>query len=216
MNFNQLLDLIGEEPVFETSLLLAGNVDPRSVRLQLSRWVKSGRITQLRRGLYTLAPPYQKVKPHPFLVANRLQQASYVSGPSALAVYDMIPDTVQSTFSVTTGRPGRWETPVGVFEYRHIKTSLMRGYRLVTLTQTQPPQQAFVAIPEKALLDLVYLQTGGDRVEYLKELRLQNLDSLDPEELGRQAGAFQSPKMNRAVDRIALLIQSENQDYESL
>jgi predicted transcriptional regulator of viral defense system len=216
MNFSRLLDLIGDEPVFETSLLLAGDVDHRGVRLQLSRWVKSGRIIQLRRGLYSLAPPYQKVKPHPFLVANRLQRASYVSGPSALAAYGIIPDTVQSTFSVTTGRPGRWETPAGVFEYRHIKTKLLRGYRMINLTQTQPAQQAFVAVPEKALLDLVYLQAGGDAVEYLRELRLQNLEHIRPEELRRQAGAFQSPKMDRAVERIAILIQSENQDYKTL
>lgn len=63
---------MGDEPVFEAGLLLAGDVDPSDVRRQLSRWVNAGRLYQLRRGLYALAPPFQKIRPHPFLVANRL------------------------------------------------------------------------------------------------------------------------------------------------
>ena len=51
--------------------MLAGDVDPTDVRRQLSRWVTAGRLYRLRRGLYALAPPFQKVLPHPFLVANR-------------------------------------------------------------------------------------------------------------------------------------------------
>ena len=39
--------------------------------------------------------------------------------------------------------------------------------------EVSPGQQAFVAWPEKALLDLVYLQPGGDSPGYLQELRLQ-------------------------------------------
>ena len=58
--------------MFETGLLLSGDVYPREIYRQLSRWSQAGKIYQLRRGLYCLAPPFQKVKPHPFLVANRL------------------------------------------------------------------------------------------------------------------------------------------------
>ena len=138
MEFERLLELVGEEPVFETALLLAGKVNPDIVRLQLTRWTKSGRVYQLRRGLYAIAPPYQKVKPHPFLIANRMQRASYVSGQSALAFYGLIPDTVQATLSVTAGRPERWETPLGVFEFRHVKPELLRGYRMTALNGPKP------------------------------------------------------------------------------
>ena len=51
---------MGDEPLFETGLLLAGDVDPAAVYRQLSRWVKAGRLYQLRRGLYTVAPPFQR------------------------------------------------------------------------------------------------------------------------------------------------------------
>jgi len=84
VNFTRLLELVGDEPVFDSAVLLAGPVNPADLRRQLSRWTKAGRLIQLRRGVYTFAPPYQKIKPHPFLVANRLLPASYVSLQSAL------------------------------------------------------------------------------------------------------------------------------------
>ena len=62
MEFTYLLEIVGDEPVFGTALLLAGDVDADDVRRQLSRWVSAGRLYQLRRGLYALAPPFQRAK----------------------------------------------------------------------------------------------------------------------------------------------------------
>ena len=217
MEYNDLLALVGDIPVFESAMLLAGNVNPASLRVQLTRWVKSGRITQLRRGLYVIAPPFQKVKPHPFLVANLMQRASYVSLQSALAFHGLIPDIVHTTISVSTGRPERRETPLGIFAFRHIQRELLRGYRMMELQGSQQPsQQALVANPEKALLDLIYLQPRGDSPDYLRELRLQNLERLDMDELFRQAETFNTPKLQRAAETILHLAQSEAREYEPL
>ena len=146
MEFERLLKIVGDEPVFGTGLLLAGAVDPAHVRRQLSRWVKAGRIYQLRRGLYALAPPFQKVRPHPFLVANHLVRGSYVSLQSALAYYAIIPEYVPVMTSVTTSRPGRWNTPLGDYEFRHLKSQLLFGYQQMDVGENQ---QAFVASSEK-------------------------------------------------------------------
>jgi predicted transcriptional regulator of viral defense system len=213
MDYRALLHIVGDEPVFETGLLLAGPVDPANVRRQLSRWTASGRLHQLRRGLYALAPPYEKVRPHPFLVANRLVGGSYVSLQSALAHYNLIPEYVAVTTSVTTARPGRWETPLGVYAFRHIKPDLFYGYRRVDVGTGQ---RAFIASPEKALLDLVYLQPEGDTPPYLRELRLQNLARLDLDELGRLAERAKSPKLRRAVAHIAEMVEAEALEYETL
>lgn len=128
------------------------------MRRQLSRWVQTGRVHQLRRGLYALAPPFRKVKPHPFLVGNRLARGSYVSLQSALAYHGLIPETVPMTTSVTILRPAHWSTPLGAYEFRHIKNELLFGYQL---TDVGGDQQAFVATAEKAVLDLVHLQPRG-------------------------------------------------------
>ena len=159
MESEKLMEIVGDQPVFETSLLLAGEVDPANVQRQLSRWTKAGRLFQLRRGLYAVAPPFQEVEPHQFLVANQMVQPSYVSLQSALSHYGLIPEAVPVTTSVTTLRPGRWDTPLGSYAFRHIKTELFQDYRLLEVSDEQ---EAFVAAPEKALLDLVYLEPGAD------------------------------------------------------
>jgi predicted transcriptional regulator of viral defense system len=212
MEFTHLLDIVGDEPVFETGLLLAGSVDSKDVRRQLSRWTKAGRLYQLRRGLYALAPPFQKVQPHPFVVANHMVRGSYVSLQSALRHYDLIPDIVPVTTSVTTGRPNQWKTPLGHYSFRHVKIRLFFGHRLIDLGGNQ---QAFVAAPEKALLDLVHLQPGGDAPEYLQELRLQNLEALNLDRLRHQAELASSPKLMRAVACVIELAQAER-EYETL
>ena len=211
MEFTRLVEIVGDEPAFETRLLLAGDVDPNDVRKQLSRWTQTGRLYQLRRGLYTLAPPFQKIKPHPFVLANHLVPNSYVSCQSALAHYGLIPEYVPVTTSITTARPARWDTPLGSFEFRHVKVELLRGYRM---TDVGGDQQAFVATPEKALLDLIYLQPGSDSPNYLRELRLQNLDGLDMDELQRQADLANSPKLRRAANALIELARSE--EYTTL
>jgi len=212
MKFEELLEIVADEPVFETGLLLAGGVHPADVRRQLSRWTELGRLYQLRRGLYALAPPFQKVKPHPFLIANRLVQGSYVSAQAALAHYSLIPEYVPVVTSVAA-RPGQWETPLGQYEFRRLKAGLWWGYRRLAVS---PGQEAFVASPEKALLDLIYLQPGADAPAYLSELRLQNLDRLDLAELARQADLAGSPKLHRAARLVAALAQAEMQEYEIL
>jgi len=213
MRFEQLIEIVGDEPVFETGLLLAGDVDPADARKQLSRWTKAGRLFRLRRDLYALAPPFQRVKPHPFLVANRMARGSYVSRQSALAHYGLIPEYVPLVTSVTTARPSLWETPLGAYDFRHIKAELFHGYQSLELGGKH---QAFVAAPEKALLDLIYLQRGGDSLKYLRELRLQHLDRLDVNELARQAELAHSPKLRRAAALVAHLARSEALEFERL
>ena len=213
MRFSRLLDIVGDEPVFDTGLLLAGDVDPADVRRQLARWTKAGRLYQLRRGLYALAPPFQKVKPHPFLAANRMVRGSYVSCQSALAYYGLIPEYVLVVISVTTARPARWDTPFGSYQFHHIKPDLLRGYRHIELGGGQ---HAFVATPEKALLDLVHLQAGGDSPHYLRDLRLQDLDRLDLDDLRHQADLTNSPKLRRAAVGVADLARDRMLEYEPL
>lgn len=212
MEFAELVEIIKDEPVFETGLLLAGDANPREIRRQLSRWKQAGKIHQLRRGLYCLAPPFQKVNPHPFLVANRMLQASYVSLQSALAYYGMIPEYVPVMMSVTTGRPAHWETPLGPFDFRHVQVDFFDGYHLVDLGDKQ---RAFIASLEKALLDLIYLEPGGDELDYLVELRLSNLNRLDWQSLKSMARQIGKPKLTRAVTVIQELA-GEEAEFKSL
>ncbi|MEE8525188.1 MAG: hypothetical protein V3T72_14725 [Thermoanaerobaculia bacterium] len=213
MKFGDVLRIVGDEPVFETGLLLAGDVDPGDVRRQLSRWVDNGRLIQLRRGLYALAAPFRKAKPHPFVVANRLMPGSYVSCQSVLAHYGLIPEYVPMTTSVGPGRPHRWDTPLGSYSFRHLQEALISGFEL---KEVGDGLRAYVAKPEKALLDLVYLTPDADSDAYLEELRLQNLEQLSGDELTRLAGTIGKPKLQRAAEKILRLAEDEALSYETL
>ena len=213
MKFETLLTLVGDEPLFDTALLLAGQIQRGDIQRQLARWQRSGHVQQVRRGLYSLAPPYRHHTPHPFLVANRMVKASYVSCQSALAWYGLIPEYTPVTVSVTTVRPGSWTTPFGEFHFRHVKQALWFGYQLVSVTADQ---QAFVAHPEKALLDLLYLTPNADDPLFLQELRLQNLEQLDQEKIASFVAQTGSLKLQRCLQQLAQMTAEQGESFDLL
>ena len=198
-----------DQPAFTAGLLISGDVGPKEVRRQLSRWKKAGKVIQFRKGVYSLAQEYRSAWPHPFVIANQLVKASYVSLQSALAFYGMIPEHVPVTTSVTTRRPCSWDTPAGSFRYRHVKTELFHSYLSV---EVAPGALAQVATREKALIDLVHLTPGADSRGWLTELRLQELSSLDPVKLLELVRRSGSPKLERARRIIQELREDELRD----
>ena len=212
MKFSELLEIVADEPVFETGFLRAGRPADRGLASQLSRWCRSGRLYQLRRGLYSLAPPFRKVTPHPYLVANRLVPGSYVSGLSALAHARAIPEFVPEVSSCGPGRRRIASTPLGRYSHRHIARRLRFGYRLRELARDQ---WGFVATPEKAFLDLVHLTPGGDDPAWIDELRLDD-EVFSPDVLGTTADATGSPKLVRAATHLCLRMNDPALAFEAL
>jgi len=60
MEYTDLVEIIGDEPVFETGLLLSGDANPRDIHRQLSRWKQTGKIYQLRPGSTAWLPHSKK------------------------------------------------------------------------------------------------------------------------------------------------------------
>ena len=203
MKFEELLELVPPEGVFRTGQILAGERRPDDVRRQLHRWIDQGRVIQLRREVYMLRDDRAVTRPHPFVIANYLKVGSYVSLQSALSHYGMIPEYVPVTTSVTTGRPETLDTEVGRFQFRHVASRLFS--RFDTL-QVAPQQHAFVATPEKALLDLLYLTPYSDNADYLRELRLTVPSTMESREFVRRlhkgAEEMNSAKLQRAVEEL--------------
>jgi predicted transcriptional regulator of viral defense system len=206
MKWEELLKQVADEPVFRTGFLAPSGKSLPALRMQLSRWVRSGKLIQLTKGLYTLAEPYAKVRPHPFVLANAMKRASYVSLQSALGYYGMIPEHVPTVTSVTTQRPENVETPLGLFAFRHIKRSWFHGYEQRELGSGQ---KAFVATPEKALLDLIYLTPGADNHDFLVELRLQNVENLNSDALHELAAMSGGRKLRRTVRLLMQLCEQQ-------
>ncbi|MBN1314102.1 MAG: hypothetical protein JXA42_01495 [Anaerolineales bacterium] len=199
--------------MFESGHLYAGANNPQKVQRQLADWVRAGKIVQLRRGLYTVAQPYQYERPHSYVIANHLVRGSYISLHTALSYFELIPEHVSVVTSVTTGRPGTWQNLYGRFSFQHIQPALFFGFQYRQVTETQ---WAYVATPEKALLDLIYLTPDADSAGYIRELRLQNLDQIDTGRLRASTEQIGKPKLKRALPTILQIVEEELTEYTLL
>ncbi len=204
MNWENFLKITNTLPLIDTKLLSAGSPDSKSLEVQIARWAKSGKLIQLRRGLYLLAESYRKNNPYEPFVASVLVNPSYISLEKALEYHNLIPEAVPTFTSVTTKRPGTFRTTIGVFEYQHIKRSLFWGYNSTTVNH----QTAFIASPEKALLDFLYFRNQKITPPYLEELRLQNTDVVDGKKLMQCARKFEKTFMVKAAALLRKHIES--------
>jgi hypothetical protein len=114
--------------------------------------------------------------------------------------------------SVTTNRPGQFETPLGGFLYRHLKRNLFWGYREVDV---DAGQKAFVAIREKALLDHFYLTPGIIDSSFVRELRLAP-EHLDFGCLSSFATRAAKPRLARAAALTIRILEKEKTGETSL
>ncbi len=206
MKIDELASRVAPNGLFRTGQILSGEPNPASVRRQLVRWTKSGRILQLRRRVYVLRKPYAALDLHPFTAANTLKKASYVSLQSALSHYGMIPEFVPVTTSVTTGRPEEIETPIGRFQFRH--TSAGRFFGFVEM-EVSVEQAVLIATPQKALVDLLYLTEHSDGVDYLRELRIERPADFGLAALRSAADLMNSDKVVQAVLRLIQIWEEE-------
>ncbi|MFA5345561.1 MAG: hypothetical protein WC315_04745 [Candidatus Omnitrophota bacterium] len=202
MKLEEFLKRVRGMPLVDAENLLAGVANPAGIKVQLSRWRKSGKLIRLKNNIYLLSENFRKVDIYEPYIACVLKQPSYISLQKAFEYHGLIPEGVPVYTCVTTKRPEKIVTPIGTFDYRHIKNSLFWGY--VSLTVNKQP--AFIASPEKALLDFFYL--NGLRIDdgYLEEMRLQNFRKINFTKLIEYAGKFQSPgilKVAQIIKRYA-------------
>jgi len=66
-----------------------------------------------------------------FMAANKIYEPSYVSLESALAYYEIIPETVLGVTSISSRKTKTFENAWGVFSYRSIKPEYMIGYQVI-------------------------------------------------------------------------------------
>jgi predicted transcriptional regulator of viral defense system len=213
MDFGSLLKLTGTLPCFDLPLLVQAFDDRREViRVQLSRWMKQGKVIGLRRGIYALAEMYRRALLTPAALASELYRPSYLSGLWALGFYDLIPERVIRLTSVTARPPRRFENPFGIFDYRNIKQECFFGYRTASYGGTN----ILVAEPEKALLDHWHLTPGEWITDRLVEMRYQHVTLVEEDRLRNYSKRFRSPRIDRAVHRWLELADSEGKDTVTL
>jgi predicted transcriptional regulator of viral defense system len=198
MNYDDMVKLTGTMPCFDLALLAQAFDDRReAIRVQLSRWMKQGKVIGLRRGMYTLSETYRRAPLSPAVLANQLYRPSFLSSLWALGHYDLIPERVVWLTSVTPRVPRHFENPFGVFDYRNLKQDFFFGFAATIVGG----QEFLVAEPEKALLDHWHLTEGEWTTERLDEMRYQHVDRVVATRLRDHAARFRSPRLDRAVKR---------------
>jgi predicted transcriptional regulator of viral defense system len=209
MKWDRFLEIARQFPLVESATIGAFGDDPRGLAVQLARWVRAGKLIELRRGLYVLSERLRYREPPLEKVANLLLSPSYVSLERALSIHGLIPETVPLVQSATVGRTGTRETALGRFEYRHVKGEMFFGYREMPLGD----DSALVATPEKALLDLFYLSKGEFTRRRIEGLRLQDVDRLDLKQIQAVSTKARSPRVKRATEELCAWVTNEREAW---
>ena len=171
--------------------------DKSSIPVMLHRWEKEDKIIKLKNGLYIFSDKYRRKEIFEPWISYLIKNPSYISLEKALEYYQLIPDAIFTYTSVTTRKhPGVFETRVGNFKYVSIKKEYFWGYRAIESNGLR----GYIAEPEKALLDTFYFTKGEIGIDYLKEMRFQNLEILDRARLRDYAERLARKSIERAVE----------------
>lgn len=167
MDIHHLRTLIGQEIVDYNQLtsLLKHYFNPRK---KISAWLKSGELTRVKKGLYVFGP---QVRRPPFSInqlANMIYGPSAISLSYALAFYGIIPEAVHTVSSITNKRNKHFNTPVGTFTYRYLAPE--KYFIGIQLLSTNENDNFLIATPEKALCDLVALDSPNLMIESAQDI----------------------------------------------
>jgi predicted transcriptional regulator of viral defense system len=121
----------------------------------VKRAIAGGEIIHIRRGLYCLAPKYQKKKINLYAVAQHIYGPSYVSLESALSRHGWIPEAVYTLTSVSSGKSKEFKTFLGAFSYNRVPQNVF--YAGVERLTDDEGDVFLMASPIKALADYVYV-----------------------------------------------------------
>jgi len=149
------LKVIGQ-PVFRTAdVMTALDVRKSHASKLLARLAQHGHVLRLKRGLWTLAEGFEPLALVPHVTAPF---PSYVSLQSALYYHDMISQIPEIIYCVSLARAWTYETPLATISVHHVQGSFFFGY------EETGKQHVRMALPEKALLDILYLGQTKSRL----------------------------------------------------
>jgi hypothetical protein len=151
--------------------------------------VKKEMLVRLKKGVYasTFHPPED------FQTANFLYPPSYVSFETALKFYGILSQFPYPVSSATLRKTKRISSGNKEFEYVHLRQNLFWGYE---------KQKGFlIALPEKALIDELYLVSKGWRQLDYPELDCSKLSLV---KLKRMAGRISYPPFRKLWSKLKL------------
>jgi predicted transcriptional regulator of viral defense system len=138
--------------------------DPKYLKVLASRFSKNGQLQRLKRGIYAISDEYDV-----FELANKLKAPSYVSLETILAKESIVfQDYGQTIFSVSNNSVIKEATGKS-FVYSKIADEILSNPLGIEFQG-----QAYVASPERAVCDRIYLSPN---------YHFDNLGPLEPKRL---------------------------------
>jgi predicted transcriptional regulator of viral defense system len=141
-------------------------VFPDFDRRRLVEWQQKSYIVKIANSWYRFAEQ-EEDEAFLFLISNKIYNPSYISLESALSYYGFIPEGVFTISAVSTMKTQVFATTKVKFRYKKIKEPLFWGYTLLSAHGTQIK----LALPEKAILDYLYLNKNILSMDEFGELR---------------------------------------------
>lgn len=150
---------------------------------------QAGLARRLRQGLWALHPEIDPFTLAPYLTAPF---PAYVSFWSALHRHDMIEQIPRQISVASLDRTRHLTTTIGAYSIHHLAPELFDGYR-----GTQ--ETGYLATPEKALFDTVYVRAPRGTRSFFPELSLP--ESFDERALQRWSHRIATPRLRTLVSR---------------
>lgn len=177
-------------PVIETreaAARLRTSVSNAGHRLRSAQ--DAGLVRHLRHGLWALDRNVDPGIVVPYLTAPF---PGYVSLWSALARHDMIEQLPRQIFVASTARTRRIATSVATYSIHHVAPEVFGGF-------DGSPSEGYLATPEKALFDSVYVRAPRGGHSFFPELELPA--NFDDRECKRWLHHIKRPGLRTLVSR---------------
>lgn len=188
-------------PVISRSEAIARlNVRPARASQILKALEDDGLVTRLGKGLWLIQNTVDPFSLPPYLTAP---YPAYVSMWSALARHRMIEQIPRQIFVASLDRPRRIDTPIATYSIHHLAPEVFGGY-------TGTDATGYLASPEKALFDTVYVRSTRSGTIHLPELELP--EDFNEEEVREWTERIPSTRLKTIVDReLGKLIERSEQ-----
>jgi len=166
---------------------------PASMRVQVSRLCKRGKLVRLKQNLYT----FPDLHPNAFVLGQKIVAPSYYSLESVLSWNGIIPEGTSAYTLITTQKTQEYSNIFGTFSYRHLSPDFFFGV-------DKRKDGAFVAVPEKALLDYLYLNSRKFKPDFAcwQSERFDGLTSLNWKQIKEWAPKYGMKKLIALVESL--------------
>jgi hypothetical protein len=211
MKFTDAIKLAKGRGYFQRDEIPEIKKKAKAINQQLHRWEKAGKITPLKKGMYTIPEKFTKVALNPEFIANMLNgHNSYITGLWFISTHGFIPEGVITVTSATPGPTSEYETHLGRFNYDHMETQGFFGYKIEPDFYNRPVR---IALPEKAILDFFWFEKIHETEWNILEFQRWRLEDpwkkLNLEKLNELAKQWNHPRILKAAENFTAYIEHQ-------